>query len=427
MKRLILLFILLAISSVSQAAYTGRYVYKLIAAGSFNNNYYSDLQTACNDAYNYNKANKINWYTTSGPLYMLGVICRYDSTPTSTVTIQWQQYLECSGTYINVTAGTGAPPNCSGDPTPCPPGQTFINGVCRSSCEAKKGQNYQFSINCAGNTLPGSVCLPDNCAGNLIDSFVAQNKTSSCWFGVGTAKYTGASCSGEASTSSLQNPSSANPPPEDSPETKCVKDGKSFGLVNGVPVCVPKSSTGAAPSKTTGQTDTTTTTTNPTNGQSSSTSTSEKSSVSEDGAAVSTTNTKKNEDGSTTETTTTTTKAEFCAKNPNHQICKSEPEKEEGADVCEDNPDLPQCIGLGEPEDGGAIATSNKVVSFTPVQITSGGSCPPDKSVSIAGRSITFSYSWLCQYASMFKPFMLAFAYLSAAMFLFMGLRGANT
>ncbi|WP_156376564.1 virulence factor TspB C-terminal domain-related protein [Methylophilus sp. Leaf414] len=312
--------------------------------------------------------------------------------------------------------------------TSCPANTTLntTTNVCDDVCLPNKGKIGSFSLNCGVDVSSGTgVCMPNNCAATVVDNSAAR--VGNCWFGVNNARYTGATCGGQPSTTSFSNPSNANPPPVDAPETNCLKDGKSFGYVNGVPVCVPKGSSSATPVKDSNQSTTTNSSTD-TKGNTSSTTSSEVKNATQDGDQVTSSTTKTNADGTKTEETKTESVTSFCATNPTHPICKkAAQEEEEGPDPCEDNPDLPQCIGLGEAEEGGAIATSNKTVSFAPVQITSGGSCPPDKSVSIAGRSITFSYSWLCQYASMFKPFMLAFAYLSAAMFLFMGLRGANT
>jgi len=306
----------------------------------------------------------------------------------------------------------------------CPTGMTAnASGVCVDNCLPNKGQTGSFPLNCSAESFSGSgVCMPNNCAATVVDS--SSTKVSGCWYGYNTARYTGATCSGQPGVASFSNPSNANPPPDDDPRTKCLKAGQSFGVVNGVTVCVPKSSSGAAPVTSGTQTNTTTTNTDA-NGNSNTQNSSEVKSVSQDGDQVTSQIIKNNPDGTKTESTITQPVSEFCATNPNHSICKKA--NEDTPSSCEDNPDLPQCLQLGDADDNETIATTTHTVSFTPVSITSGGGCPADKSVSIAGRSITFSYSWLCQYASMFRPFMLAFAYLSAAMFMFWGYKGAQT
>lgn len=420
MKRLLLLFLLLASSTVF-ANYQGRLLFRAALSEVPNADYIPSYAAACNASIDgqiarfpgYNFTNRINQISPA----QCSIVREGNMQIFSIAVLK-----DCLGVRTNWT-GNYNETNvvCAGEPN-CPNGQTLTNGACSTDCTSFTGKRAEFSINCSNGNIPGSVCMPNNCAANVIDSVLAQNRTSACWFGVGTGKYTGQECSGQTSTSALSNPSNANPAPEDSPETKCIKEGKSFGSVNGVTVCVPKSSSGGAPIKSSSESTTKTTETDENGNQTGSGSTTTKSELSKDGDAVVTKETKKDEDGKTTTVETETTKDDFCQKNPNHAICKAEPD-----DVCEENPDLPQCMKVGEPDAGGLIETQARTVSYTPVQITSGGSCPPDKTVSIAGRAITFSYSWLCQYASMFKPFMLAFAYLSAAMFLFSGLRGANT
>jgi hypothetical protein len=422
MKRFILLFTLLLTSTVFAATTPALRWYNLTgsqwssATASSN---FSTQDATCQYAFSASS------HPSKGSVQLINNSCRVLHTngatisdnPIFTVYACPPNTTRADGGFGNPTAST----MCN-LPT-CPTGQIWstVSNSCSQDCSPLTGQRSNFSINCSNGNLPSSVCMPNNCAAAVVDSVLAQNKTSACWFGEGTGKYFGQSCSGQPSTSGLSNPTNANPPPEDSPETKCIKQGKTFGTVNGVAVCVPKSSAGGAPIKISTETKTDTTEKDENGNQTSGSSTT-KTELSQDGQQVITKETKKNEDGTESTTQTEQTKENFCEKNPNNSICKPEPD-----DQCEDNPDLPQCMKIGEPEEGGLIDTQARNVTYTPVQIASGGSCPPDKTVSVAGRAMTFSYSWLCQYASMFKPFMLAFAYLSAAMFLFSGLRGANT
>ncbi|UOF82921.1 attachment protein [Inoviridae sp.] len=310
--------------------------------------------------------------------------------------------------------------------TTCPSGMTAdASGVCVDPCSIIKDQTTSLAVNCSSNSFPASVCLPNNCAATSFNAAMGFDKTKNCYFGNVTVKLTGSSCSGEPSSASFTNPTAQQPPPPDTPEADCIKKGMSYGSVNGVAVCVPKSSTGATPITNTSSSSTNTTNTG-TDGKQTNSSSSEVKNVTQDGDKVTSQIIKNNPDGTKSESTVVETFDDFCASNPNHKICKKASD-DETPSSCEDNPDLPQCMQLGEPDDSSIIPTDTRTVTFTPVSITSGGACPADKSISIAGRSVTFSYSWLCQYASMFRPFMLALAYLSAAMFLFWGYKGAQT
>lgn len=429
MKRFILLFTLLVISSSTSAGYiTPTFYWQRGTTAKF-----ASLQAACDQwlvdfvaaspGYTYQNYSvvqstdlagscKATWYNSNG------VSQGNFSQPASL-------YASCQTGYTLVDLGgtTRARYQCSGS---CPAGSVLnpTTNNCDDTCAQYKGQVVSFTVNCSANDAPSSLCMPNNCAATVSNSATGYDKVKSCYFGGGDAKYTGSTCSGQTSSASLNNPTSTQPPPADSPETDCLKSGNTFGTVNGVTVCVPKGSSSGAPTKTT-DSSTTTTTTKDANGNTKSTGTSATTTeLSQDGSAVVTKETKTNPDGSSTITETQTSKDNFCEKNPNNSICKK---SDDTPSSCEDNPNSPQCMDVGEPDENPVLGESTRTVTFTPVSITAGGGCPSDKSVSIAGRSITFSYSWLCQYASMFKPFMLAFAYLSAAMFLFWGYKGAQT
>jgi hypothetical protein len=421
MNRLLIIFLLLLSSHLHAATVPATVFYNATGSQYSPANastQFSSASAACQSVYTNST------HPSKKAATLVGNICQLSYTTTTTIS-EYPIYTvyACPSPLTQVGSGTPTASTLCTVPA-CPTGQVWstVTNSCTQDCAPLTGQRSDFSVNCSNGNMPSSVCMTNNCAATVVDSFLAQNKTSNCWFGVGTGKYTGHTCTGQTSISALSNPTNANPPPVDKPETDCVKQGKTFGTVNGVVVCVPLGSASGAPTKT-GTQSTTTTTEKDANGNPVTTGKTETSSeLSQDGDAVVTKETKKNEDGSTTTTETESTKDNFCEKNPNHAICKPQPD-----DACEENPDLPQCMKVGEADDSSVIVTQTRTVSFAPVSITSGGSCPADKSVSIAGKSITFSYTWLCNYASMFKPFMLAFAYLSAAMFLFMGLKGSNS
>jgi hypothetical protein len=434
MKSLFLLFLLLA-SSATYAAQ--QYAKPRFYAAGFADIYYDTQDAACSAAGPRQVANSGTLQSaiiaySNGNRNILGT-CWIKSTPFNQVGTSVTS-LAISAQHTCPAGHTLGPANntniyqrlCTADS--CPAGTTLnpTTSKCDDNCLPNKGQLASFGLNCSTDTSAGlSVCMPNNCAANVVDT--ASVRVGNCWYGTNTARYTGDGCSGQRPSSSFSNPSNGNPPPADKPETDCIKQGKSFGTVNGVVVCVPKGSASAAPITQTNQ-NTTTTTNTDSAGNASTSSTTETKNATQDGDQVTSQIIKTNPDGTKTEETKTESTFSFCATNPTHPICKKPAsEDEEGDTSCEDNPDLPKCMKVGEAQEGDNLTTDARTISFSPVTITSGGACPADKSVSIAGKSVTFSYTWLCNYASMFKPFMLAFAYLSAAMFLFMGLRGANS
>lgn len=306
----------------------------------------------------------------------------------------------------------------------CPAGMTANQaGQCVDNCEQYKGQIGTFSLNCSSQTNAGQgVCFPNNCAATITDASSARVGT--CWYGYNQAKYTGLTCSGQPSTASFVNPSNTQPPPPDSDQANCIKNGQSFGTVNGVTVCVPKTSASATPVTSSSQSSTSTKNTDSA-GNSTTQNSTEVKSVTQDGDQVTSQIIKNNPDGTKSETTVTQSYDDFCASNPNQKICKKASD-EDTASACEDNPDLPQCYQRGEAVDGDTIGESTRTVSFAAKSITSAASCPSNKSMSAFGRSLIIDYSPVCTYAADFKPFILAFAYLSAAMFLFWGYRGSQ-
>ena len=53
-----------------------------------------------------------------------------------------------------------------------------------------------------------------------------------------------------------------------------------------------------------------------------------------------------------------------------------------------------------------------------------GGSCPPDRTISVMGGSISFSFSMICEFALMIRPLVIALAYFSAALIYIRGFLG---
>lgn len=92
---------------------------------------------------------------------------------------------------------------------------------------------------------------------------------------------------------------------------------------------------------------------------------------------------------------------------------EAEPDK----DPCALAPDRLSCIEKGEAEDVD-LQTQNHGAGISPVSVGGGGSCPPDKSISLHGGTAVFSYQPICQLATMINPLVIAFAWLSAGFIL---------
>lgn len=225
---------------------------------------------------------------------------------------------------LNTTNDSGGTPNASTMCTlpACPTGQIWstVTNSCSQDCAPLKGKEASISLNC-GSSEPSRVCMPNTCSASMSASFTV--KFGNCSYGAMSGAYTGNSCSGEVSSSSLSNPSNANPPPADSPETDCIKQGKSFGTVNGSTVCVGTGTPGAAPVKSV----TTKETTNQ-SGDNPAEVTNETKATTKVGDQVITETTKKKPDGTEEKTNTVEAFSDYCEKNANSKLCKPEETKE---------------------------------------------------------------------------------------------------
>lgn len=191
------------------------------------------------------------------------------------------------------------------------------------------------------------------------------------------------------------------PQPENTPEYDCFKKGLTYGTVNGVVVCVPLGSPNSQPASTVIDGKTTVT-----NSEGSTTTTTN---YNDNGSTVTTTTTTTTIDGQPQTTTTEQDKSSFCSENPNSKICKAE------FDPCTENPNLISCQELGEAPPSDEIQNQTISMSSLPViSLPKNESCPAPDTVNIGFATIPISYDPLCQYASAFKPFVIAFAYISA-------------
>lgn len=196
----------------------------------------------------------------------------------------------------------------------CTPPSTLNNltGLCETPnpCLSKENQTVSF----ASTTASSTGCV-GGCKVYVAEGTCGHNNAGQqgCFY-VGT--FGGEQCTVAPNTE-----------PQNSPEYDCIKQGKSYGTVNGTVSCVAKGSPGSAPVTTT--------------------ETKKKTENSPDGTKETTKEIKRNADGTVTTITTivnnngsptTTEKTEpqssFCEDNPNSKICKDD-EKSSFTGSCE--------------------------------------------------------------------------------------------
>lgn len=99
------------------------------------------------------------------------------------------------------------------------------------------------------------------------------------------------------------------------------------------------------------------------------------------------------------------------------------PKPEEQQSLCEKHPDIVACAKLGTPGEATPVPNEQKDMSITP---ESGfgpgtGSCPPPRTVQVAGIQLSMPFDLLCQFANGINPVVVGLAWLTAA-FSFMGI-----
>lgn len=109
-------------------------------------------------------------------------------------------------------------------------------------------------------------------------------------------------------------------------------------------------------------------------------------------------------------------------KNPDNPDKETKPSTEE-TDLCKLHPDILACLKVtkaGELE-ATPVPDSQKTLNITPDTGwgPSGGTCPPPRTASVMGVSISMPFTMLCDFASAIKPLFIAFAWLSAALTFF--------
>lgn len=108
-----------------------------------------------------------------------------------------------------------------------------------------------------------------------------------------------------------------------------------------------------------------------------------------------------------TTTTTATTASDDASKNQ-----------------CETNPDSIGCSEYGDPPSVD-IPTDSQTLSYSWNPFSVPAACPADAAFTVQGRQYTFSYKYLCDYASMLKAVVLLIASVVAAMIIF-GFKGSD-
>lgn len=121
-----------------------------------------------------------------------------------------------------------------------------------------------------------------------------------------------------------------------------------------------------------------------------------------------------NYDTSNTVTSTTTT----AISSPDAAAPQPDP-----VDQCKLHPGTVGCMPVGDIPADDIIPSQTKSISFTPFDLPTSSGCPAPIAISLAGHSISISFSWICQYASVFKPLVISAAWLSAAFIVFGGIK----
>lgn len=327
----------------------------------------------------------------------------------------------CAAPYTMVNGQCVPPPTCTA-PLVLDP----ATNTCVDPCASKAGQPVSyFTIGQSWPYTCNDGCVAQGSSGDCGSNTSGQE---GCFY-VGT--YTGVSCNG------TENGTGSTPPAAgDSPEYDCIKQGKSYGTVNGVVVCVAAGTSGSAPTTSyepASSTSSSTSSTDSTGTTSTSSSTSSGTKVvsfNPDGTVTEqTTNSTTNSDGTTSQSTEqkTQSKEDYCALNPASTNCKQQtsceenPEGPECKHFCEKYPDSFACADLQSlkdeisalPADGGWLKKEFNL-TFTKTVVPEAAGCPAPVTINIGFTSVSIPYDWLCEYAESFRSVVIAFAYIAA-------------
>lgn len=99
------------------------------------------------------------------------------------------------------------------------------------------------------------------------------------------------------------------------------------------------------------------------------------------------------------------------------------PKPEEQQSLCEKHPDIVACAKLGEPGEATPVPNETKTLTIDPENGfgPSDASCPPPRTVEVAGLTLSMPFDLLCDFATGLKPVIVGLAWLTAA-FTFMGI-----
>jgi hypothetical protein len=391
---------------------------------------------------------------------LVGNICQLSyTTTTSTSDFPVYTVYACPAPLTQVGSGTPNANTVCNVPA-CPTGQVWNNATnsCAQDCMPYKGQTVEFYIRGSAN-LPdngNSICMDNQCEAITVGSEGAcLGTTSKQCFGNAIAKYSGSSCSQSSKPlASFTNPANQNPPPTNTPEADCIKQGKSFGTINGQVVCVSQGTPGSPVVTSTGTSSTSTETTNP-DGSTNSSGSSQTDTVSQDGAIVKTETKTENSDGTITTETKEQPIDKFCEQNPNSKLCKLDSESKfagscaasftcEGdaiqcaialkqhqayCEAIEDNPVRDQFTSeVAENAGKGLSDWIPQSVINIPTDLTGqkllSSACIPDMTFPLAGQSFTLPLSKLCPALEFCGTIVKLFSYLFSAIIIF-GRRGA--
>ena len=349
----------------------------------------------------------------------------------------------------------------------CKAGQTRVNGFCTCDTGAQTGTDGTCCpVAGSGGGAPMQWCYVDSATASTCDSAGTNGCKVRC-NNVTYQKGTGSSvqiypkmalgqnCSftgtrgtnlggGPLNDGELKQVAEAtrDPAKAKTPEG-CMAAGMGYVQSASGTTCVPSGDTGVVKKESSSNTTndngqqtteskTKETTSTPTGGETKETTTK----TNPDGTTTTTTKTTTcKEDGTCTTSTTETTKdangntvgnksssnqqsaSEFCKANPDSDMCKG------ASDGCKDHPDRLGCMGAGEAIEQPDLSTTEKgITAITPFNISSNATCPADLPLP---KGMSFSFQPFCDYASAFRPIILALAWITAG-FLAFGYRGNN-
>lgn len=352
--------------------------------------------------------------------------------------------------------------------SPCKAGQTRINGVCTCDTGAQVGNDGSCCpVAGSGGGAPMQWCYVDSKTATTCDSAGTNGCKVRCnnvTFQQGTGatvqvypklalgqscSYTGTKAASDTGGGALNNDelkqvaeATKDPGKAKTPEG-CMAAGMGYVQSASGTTCVPSGDTGVVKKESSSNTTndngqqtteskTKETTSTPTGGETKETTTK----TNPDGTTTTTTKTTTcKEDGTCTTSTTETTKdangntvgnkassnqqsaSEFCKANPDSDMCKG------ASDACKDHPDRLGCMGAGEAIEQPDLSTTEKgITAITPFNISSNAICPADLPLP---KGMSFSFQPFCDYASAFRPIILALAWITAG-FLAFGYRGNN-